>query len=288
MRAHRAEFSISLMAEAMQVGRRGYYAWLKRDRDPAKQVADERLLQRIRAIHADSRGCCGARRVHAALRASRITVNIKTVRRLMRSAGLQGRHARRKAATTRRGRRPRGVLDTVRRDFGRSRPNELWVADATYLPVRGGHAYLAVVMDACTRQVLGWVCDVKQDARLMLSALRMAASRGSVKGVAHHSDQGSQYTSRVHQKACRDYGIVPSMGSAGDCCGNAMAESWFASMKRELRLSQRLVGAGGMKALVTDYIEGFYNTGRVHSALGCQSPNAYAKALANGPRKRSR
>ena len=270
------------MAEVLKVGRRGYYAWLQRSRDAGKSADDEKLLQRIRAIHADSRGLYGSRRVHAELCASKMKINLKAVQRLMRSVGLQGHHVRRKVMTTKRGRDTHGILDKVQRSFERSQPNELWVADSTYLPVRGGHAYLAVVMDACTRQVLGWAIDVRHDARLMLRALRMAASSGSVKGVIHHSDQGSQYTSGVYQQACRDYGLASSMGSVGDCYDNAMVESWFASMKRELKLSERLVDVAEMKARVIDYIECFYNTRRLHSSLGYQSPNAYAKSLQSG------
>ena len=282
MLAHRAEFSICLIAEVFEVGRRGYYAWLQRGQRKARKAVDEKLLQRIRTIHTESRGCYGSRRVHAELRAAKVKVNLKAVQRLMRSVGLEGQHARRGVTTTQRGRRSHGIEDRVQRHFERSQPNELWVADTTYLPVRGGHAYLAVVMDACTRQVLGWAYDARQDTRLMLRALRMAASGGSVKGVVHHSDQGSQYASRAYQQVCREYGIVSSMGSVGDCYDNAMVESWFATMKRELRLPQRLVDISEMKATVIDYIEGFYNTRRVHSALGYRSPNAYAKSLVNG------
>ena len=215
MWAHRAEFSVRLMAQVFEVGRRGYYAWLKRRQPTSAKVADEQLLQRIRAIHTDSGGCYGSRRVHADLQASKVKINLKAVQRLMRSMGLQGHHARQKVVTTQRSRRGHGIEDRVQRQFERSQPNELWVADTTYLPVRNGHAYLAVVMDACTRQVLGWALDVRQDTRLMLRALRMAASRGSVQGVVHHSDQGSQYASQSFQSMSRRHGIHQSMGSVG-------------------------------------------------------------------------
>ena len=276
MLAYRTEFSISLMAEVFKVSRGAFYAWLKRGRGGSASSQD-RLLQKIRTIHADSRGLYGSRRIHAVLRERGHKVNVKRVQRLMRAAGIEGHHARRQVQTTQRSHHAHGIEDHVQRDFQCSRANKLWVADSTYLPIAKGFAYLAMIMDAYSRQIVGWSFGLKHDAALMLRALRNAANRGPCGGVIHHSDQGSQYTSKSYQRACTAYGLVQSTGSVGDCYDNALAESWFATLKREMKLSEKVYKASVLKDMLMDYIEGFYNTRRLHSALGYLSPVRYAK-----------
>jgi putative transposase len=282
------------------VSKAGYYAW--RHRPPSAHArADAALLERIRAVHAASRQTYGAPRVHAALRdggerhSRKLGVSAQRkspeVERLMREAGLVGAsHRRGGPKTTRRDQDARPAPDLVDRDFTASGPNRLWVSDITFIPSAAGFLYLAVVLDAWSRKVVGWSLQAAPRpvppgdrfamanhlrTELVLDALEMALGQRRPKDVIHHSDQGSQYTSLAFGKRCREAGVRPSMGSVGDAYDNAMAESFFSSLDAELLARRRFASQAEAKMACFSYIEGFYNPVRLHSALGYKSPMAY-------------
>lgn len=212
MRANQASFPLARMARLLGVSRAGYYAWL--DQPPsARAEADAALLRRIRTVHATSRQTYGAPRVHAELRIEGERHSRKRIARLMRSAGLVGAsHRRGGPVTTRRDENSRPAPDLVDRNFTASGPNQLWVADITFIPTAAGFLYLAVVLDVWSRKVVGWAIASHLRTELVLDALDMAIGQRRPRDVIHHSDQGVQYTSLAFGKRCREAGIRPSMG----------------------------------------------------------------------------
>jgi len=209
------------MCRVLGVSRSGYYAWRKRP--PSKRDRkDAMLTKRIRQIHENSRGTYGSPRIHAALQAEGIRVGKKRVARLMKEAGLQGASRRKQPSTTVRDNSQRSAPDLVDRDFTASGPDELWVADITYVPTQEGYLYLAVVIDAYSRKVVGWEMAGHLRSELVLEALDMATEQRKPKETIHHSDQGCQYTAIAFGERCKAEGVRPSMGSRGDCYDNAM------------------------------------------------------------------
>jgi putative transposase len=276
--AEKAAFPIRFMCRRLGVSASGYYAWASRPA-AARTAADAALTTTIGAIHQASRGTYGAPRVRAELaEAHRIRCGRKRVARLMRRAGLRGVCRRRVARTTRRGGAVDAAADLVRRDFAVSGTDRLWVADITYLPTWQGFVYLAVVLDACSRRIVGWAFAATLASELVLAALEMAIhNRQPGPGLVHHSDHGSQYTSLAFGQRCRRAGIIPSRGSVGDCYDNALAESFFASLECELidRVTWRSHAQARLDAF--EYLECFYNPHRRHSALGYLSPVEYER-----------
>jgi putative transposase len=255
----------------------GYYAWCKRGRS-ARAQADEALLTRIRALHAQSRQTYGAPRIHADLRAEGIRCGRKRVARLLRRAGLAGCHRRTFVTTTRREPTATPAPDRVQRQFVATAPDQLWTADITYIPTRGGFLFLAVVLDVYSRRIVGWAMADHLRTELVLTALEMALwNRRPPSGVIHHSDHGCQYTSVAFGERCRQADVVPSMGSVGDCYDNAITESFFATLECELLARQAFPTLAAARLAVFEYIEGFYNPHRRHSALGYASPAAYER-----------
>lgn len=233
MRANRARWPITMMARLLGVSTSGYYAWLMRA--PSKRsCSDARLLARIRTLHASSRGTYGAPRIHAQLAREGMHVGRKRVARLMRLAGLRGASRRGWPHTTRQRAGTRRAPDLVRRHFSAAAPNVLWVADATYIPTGEGFLYLAVVLDVFSRRIVGWAISNHLYTELMLRALDMALQQRRHEGVILHSDQGCQYTSIAFGRRCREAGVQPSMGTAGDAYDNAMCESFFGTLEAEL------------------------------------------------------
>jgi len=229
MSANQAGFPIAAMARVLGVSKAGYYAWLQRPAS-AHAMADAALLKHVRTIHASSRQTYGAPRVHADLRGRGERHSRKRIARLMREAGLVGAsHRRGGPITTRRDKDARPAPDLVDRNFSATAPNQLWVADITYVPTAAGFLYLAVVLDAWSRKIIGWSMANYLRTELVLDALEMAIGQRRPDGVIHHSDQGSQYTSLAFGKRCKEAGVRPSMGSVGDAYDNAMCESFFAS-----------------------------------------------------------
>jgi len=267
---------ISTMCRVLGVSPGGYYARLKRP--PSARVrADAELSARIAEIHRRSRESYGAPRIHAELREQGIRVGCKRVARLMRAAGLRGASRRNWIITTMRDRQARPAPDLVERNFSAAAPNRLWVADISYIPTWAGFLYLAVVLDAFSRKIVGWAMETYLRTELVLKALDMALGQRRASGVIHHSDQGSQYTSLAFGKRCEQAGVRPSMGAVGDCFDNAMCESFFATLECELLNRQSFRTQVEARMAVFDFIEGWYNPHRRHSALDYHSPNDYER-----------
>ncbi len=217
-------------------------------------------------------------RVWAELRYEGVYCSRKRVARLLRLAGLQGCHRRKGPRTTRRRADATPAPDLVKRDFAAAAPDQLWVADITYVSTWMGFLYLAVVLDVYSRRVVGWAMAEHLRTELVVEAVEMALwRRRPSHGVIHHSDQGSQYASLAFGRRLREAGMLPSMGSRGDCFDNAMAESFFATLECELLAQQRFPTRNAARLALFDYIEGFYNTHRRHSALDYLSPAAYER-----------
>jgi putative transposase len=277
MSAHQAIYPIRTMARVLKVSASGYYAWRSRPAS-ARATADADLTRRIRTIHAGSHGTYGAPRVHAELRAEGVAIARKRVGRLMRSAGIAGVSRRRSTpVTTRQARDHQPAGDLVRRNFLAEGPNELWVADITFIPTLAGFLYLAVVLDAWSRRIVGWAFAADLKTRVVLDALDMALAVRRPETVIHHSDRGSQYTSVAFGNRCKEAGVRPSTGSVGDAYDNAMCESFFATLECELIDRHRFRSHTEARMAVFQFIEGFYNPSRRHSALGYLSPIEYER-----------
>jgi putative transposase len=265
------------LCQTMGVSPSGFYAWDSRPPSARAQV-DALLREQIETIYIRSRRTYGAPRVHAELRALGVRSGRKRVARLMREAGLVGVHRRRPPRTTWRDRDVAPAPDLVHRQFATPAPNRLWVADITYVRTGAGWLYLAVVLDAFSRRVVGWAMSGLLEATLVLDALNMALwNRRPAPGVVHHSDHGAQYTSLAYGRRCQEAGIVPSMGSAGDAYDNALAEAFFATLETELLMRRRFIDRGTARRALFDYIEGWYNPHRRHSALGYLSPAEFER-----------
>jgi putative transposase len=274
--ANQAMYGVATMCRVLAVSASGYYAWRKRP-PSATARADAELISRITAIHQFSRGTYGAPRVHEELLAAGIQVGRKRVARLMRAAGLCGVSRRRWVTTTVRDRAARPAPDLVERNFVAAAPNRLWVADITYIPTWAGFLYLAVVLDTFSRRIVGWAMETHLRTELVLQALNLALWQRRPAAVIHHSDQGSQYTSIAFGQRCREAGVRPSMGSVGDCFDNAMCESFFATLECELLDRRRFKTQIEARMAVFDFIEGWYNPHRRHSALDYHSPINYER-----------
>ena len=232
MSAHQASYPIATQCRLLEVSTSGYYAWCKREVSARKQ-ADQELLDRIRGIHAESRATYGAPRVHAELAALAVRVGRKRVARLMRVAGLVGVSRRKAPRTTIRVQGESVAPDLVQRHFTAEAPDQLWVADITYVPTSSGFLYLAVVLDVFSRRIVGWAMEPHLRTELVLKALDMALWQRRPQKVIHHSDHGGQYTSLAFGQRCREAGVRLSMGSVGDCltmpCVRASSLLWSVS-----------------------------------------------------------
>jgi putative transposase len=278
---NQAAYPIATMCRLLGVSTSGYYGWAKRT--PSRRAQeDAALLGEIRAAHAASHGTYGAPRIWVELAAQGLRVGRKRVARLMAAAGLVGVSRRRFVTTTVKG-EGRRAPDLVDRNFSADKPDVLWVADITYIPTWAGFLYLAVVLDACSRRIVGWSMATTLATRIVLDALDMALTTRRPNGVIHHSDQGSQYTSIAFGQRCREAGVRPSMGSAGDAYDNAMCESFFATLECELLARRRFTTQAEARMAVFEFIEGFYNPRRRHSSIGHLSPVEYERRLTAGP-----
>jgi putative transposase len=278
----KATFRVATMCQVLGVSPSGYYAW--RCRPPStRAVADAALSDQIAEIHMDSRWTYGSPRIHAELREQGVRCSVKRVARLMRQAGIQGCHRRRPVRTTQRAAEVAEVPDLVQRDFTASAPNQLWVADYTYVPTLAGFFFLAIVLDVFSRRVIGWAMGSRATYQLVVSALEMAIwNRKADPGVIHHSDHGSQYTALAYGQRLREAGLVPSRGSVGDAYDNAVAEAFFATL--ECELIDRHVWRNRQEGenAIFDFVEAFYNRRRRHSALGYLSPDEYERRYESG------
>lgn len=284
--AEKARTPVSVACELLGVSRSGYYAWASRAPSD-RALSDAWLIEKIKDIHNDNRQVYGSRRVTAELRLGHgITVSRKRIQRLMRSAEISGLVARKRGRTTIRVPGVRVADDLVRREFRPAAPDVLWVADITYLRTWEGWLYLAAVQDAYSRRIVGWSMADHMRAELVVDALQMGLHRRRPgPGLVHHSDQGSQFVSLAFGQKARDAGIAVSMGSRGDCYDNAVAESFFATLKKELVHRRSWPTRRELTSEVFEYVEAFYNTTRRHSTLGYLSPAQFeTESMTNNPK----
>ena len=282
MKAYQALHPVTTLCRVLGVSSSGYYAWRKR-RPSARRQADALLQAHIEAIHAWSDGTYGTPRIWAQLRQEGVHVSAKRVARLLRQAGLQGVSRRPWVVTTRRAKDRRPAPDLVERDFSADGPDRLWVADITYVPTWTGFIYLAVVLDAFSRRIIGWDMAAHLGTELVLDALNMALAQRRPQEVIHHSDQGCQYTSIAFGQRCKAAGVRPSMGSVGDCFDNALCESFFATLECELIDRYTFRSQAQARIALFRFIEGWYNPHRSHSAIDYLSPISYEKRWKEGP-----
>jgi putative transposase len=270
------------MCRALSVKRSSFYAWERRPPSD-RALEDAWLTEKIKQLHRASRGVYGSPRIHAELRLRHdVRVSRKRVERLMRAAAISGLAPRRRRRTTIRVQGVRVADDLVERRFRPPAPNLLWLADITYLRTWEGWLYLAAVQDAYSRAIVGWSMAEHMRAQLVVDALAMAlARRRPERGLIHHSDQGSQYVSLGFGQAARDAGIAISMGSRGDAYDNAVAESFFATLKKELIHRHSWPTRRELGSAVFEYIEAFYNRERRHSTLSMLSPAEYERTQEN-------
>jgi putative transposase len=274
--AEKATHSIPMLCKLVGVSRSGYYAWRKRPPSERERF-DAVLSEKIETIHRNSRATYGAPRIHAELRAIGIRCGRKRVAPLMRKEKLRGSlQGRRMKMTHRLLALKQAAPDLVERNFASEGPDKLWVADITYVRSQEGFLYLAFILDACSRKVVGWSMATHLRTVLVIDALQMAiARRKPAPGLVHHSDRGVQYTSLSFGKRLEDEGLLPSMGRVGSAHDNALAESFVATLKTELLYRVSWPTRQAVRTAIFEYLEGFYNTRRRHSALGYLSPAGF-------------
>jgi len=259
----------------LAVSRSGFYAWCQRQPSGRAQ-ADVRLVADIRRIHQTADRSYGSPRIYRELRAAGVACGRHRVARLMRLAGIRGKQRRRWRVTTDSRHAFAVAPNRLDRDFTATAPNHVWMGDVTYIPTGTGWCYLAVLLDAFSRRIVGWAVGTQLTAALPLAALEQAVrTRRPPAGLLHHSDRGVQYACEAYQQALRTYGLEGSMSRRGDCWDNAVVESFFASLKVERLHERHVTTVEEVHQEVEDYIERFYNRQRRHSTLGYVSPVIY-------------
>ena len=274
--AEKASYPITMLCRLVDVSRAGYYAWCHR-RPSQRAEANATLTAEIGAIHQRSRQTYGVPRMHAALRARGYRIGRTRVARLMRAAGLRGCGHRRRVRTTVSDPTATPAPNLVQRQFIAEQPNRLWITDLTYLRTAEGWLYLAAMLDVHSRRVVGWAMADHLRTELALEALTMALRdrRPRSGELVHHSDRGSQYTSGAYQAVLAAHGIRCSMSRKGNCLDNAMAESFFATLKRELMPEEGWSTKKEARAAVFEWIAVYYNRQRHHSSIGYRTPVAF-------------
>jgi transposase InsO family protein len=277
--AHKDTWPVRLMCEALEVSPSGFYSWLKRPPSPREQRR-QALVAEIREIHAEARQCYGSPRIHAALAGAEGARSVNTVAKLMRDNDIRAKTARRFRCRTTDSAHSLAVAENVlSRQFNPCGPNQAWVADITYVPTAEGWLYLAVVEDLFSRMIVGWSMADHMQSRLVVDALDMAVKRrlpGA--GLLAHSDRGSQYASDHYQRLLSRHGITCSMSEVAQCWDNAPAESFFATLKKELVHDENYKTREEARASIFEYVEVFYNTERLHSSLGYVTPAEYEQS----------
>ncbi|MFT7518931.1 MAG: putative transposase [Kiritimatiellia bacterium] len=269
--------TIVRLCAVLGVSRSGFYDW--KAREPSKRcIRDRKLVTHIRAAHTRSRGTYGRPRLHAELVDQGVQVGQRRVGRLMREEGLAGIPRKRFRVTTTTDSSRKVVDNVLDRQFTRQRPNQTWVTDITYVQVGSQWLYLAVILDLFSRKVVGWAAAPHLRTDLCLQALKSAvAIRRPEAGLVHHSDRGCQNTSHEYQAELRNHGIVPSMSRKDNCWDNALAESFFGTLKAELVHRRAFRSFAEAHDELSNYIHAFYNAERRHSTIGRVSPNAFEK-----------
>lgn len=268
------------MCEVLEVSRSGFYAWRRR-RESQRSKRQRELVAEMKTIHQDrDMKNYGSPRMHQELVSRGYRISENTVARLMRVHGLRAVSSRKFRVTTD-SRHSLPVAENVlNREFSQEAPDRVWLADITYVWTQEGWLYLACVLDACSRKIVGWSMQERMTQDLVLDALRMALGRRRPDGdLLHHSDRGSQYASAAFQTLLREENISCSMSRRGNCWDNAMMESFFATLKKERIHQERYATRGQARRSIFDYIERFYNRVRRHSALGHLSPEHFEQTL---------
>ena len=277
MQKKKEQFSIQRMCKVFGVSESGYYAWVKRP--PSKRAKEnEDLLGKINEIFQDSRETYGSPRIHQVLIQTGVKCGRNRVARLMKLNRIRARRKRRKfPKTTQRGLGRIAAPNLVQRNFNPVIPNQIWVSDITYIDTAEGWLYLATVMDLFDREIVGWSMDDHMETSLIEAAFKMALKRRNAQpGWVHHSDQGSQYTSQSFRQLLNQVGCIPSNSSVGNCYDNAVAESFFSTLKAECAYSQ-FTTRDQARTVIFEYIEVWYNRKRLHSSLGYLSPARFNK-----------
>lgn len=268
----KARWPIEVLCATLGVSRSGFYAWKTRP-PSARSRSDAQLVVAIRAAHNSGRGTYGSPRVLRALRRQGTRVGKKRVERLMRREGIVGRKHRHFRSTTDSKHSHPVAPNRLSRNFAARLPNQSWVTDVTYVWTKEGWLYLAAILDLCSRRVVGWAVSANNDRQLALEALtRAVTSRKPPRELLHHSDRGSVYASAEYRQALERLGAVVSMSRKGDCWDNAVAESFFATIKGELLEHEEYETRSAAASAIADYIENFYNVRRLHSSIGYVSP----------------
>ena len=282
IRDHLTQFPIEVLCDVLQASRSGYYAWSSRPASPASLRRDQ-LVEKIHQVHGDSRATYGSPRVYRALKADGVACCENTVAKLMKAEGVKSKARKPFTVRTTNSNHDHPVAGNVlNREFYPQRPNEVWTADITYIPTAEGWLYLAVVLDLFSRRIIGWATADHMRAELTCDALRMALQHRRPQGeLMHHSDRGVQYASDSYQRLLTDHGITPSMSRRGNCYDNAVTESLFSTVKRELTHHENYATREEASQSLFEYIEVFYNRRRIHSTLGYRSPAEYEARFAS-------
>ena len=280
IRDHREAFPVGLMCRTLEVGRSGFYAWLNRS-ESARSQENRRLLMEIKVAHQKSRKTYGSPRIHAELNDNGHACGRHRVARLMRQHEIVSKHKKKFRVTTNSAHSYPVAKNLLQRNFTVSEPGQCWVSDITYIPTQEGWLYLAVTLDLFHRKVVGWAMDRWITRQLTIDSLNMAVKSGCVEsGLVHHSDRGVQYASAEFQDLLKAHTIRCSMSRKGDCWDNAVAESFFHTLKVELIHGKLYDTRREAKADIFEYIEVFYNRERRHSYLGYLSPADFEKKFA--------
>jgi putative transposase len=275
MKKHEEEFSIEKMAKVLNVSRSGYYDYLAKEKS-ARWVENERLKKKIKSIHEEKRKVYGSPRVHRELKKQGEKCSRKRVARLMREEGIQAKMRRRWKKTTVAKESQEPSPNHLKQNFTVEAPNKVWVSDITYIGTQEGWLYLAIVMDLFSRKIVGLSMGERLQTDLVSNALKQAIfRRGTKEGLIHHSDRGSQYTSKEFKELTDKYGIKLSMSGKGHCYDNAVAESFFHTLKTEHVNFNKYRIREEAKSSIFEYIEVFYNRGRAHSTTGYLSPEEF-------------
>lgn len=266
---------VSVLCQAMDVSRSGFYDWNSRP-ESARCQQNQQLLQHIRKIHSDSREHYGAVKVWQALRDKGEQCGLHRVERLRSAHGIEAKRVQRsRAAYAARNNAP-AAPNILNRAFDVRQPNRVWVGDITFIATRKGWLYLAIILDLYSRQIVGWAMSQKPDRYLVKDALLMAIRHRKPKpGLIHHTDQGIQYASSDYQALLKANNMIVSMSRKGNCHDNAVAESFFSNLKNELICHRNFANHDEARSAIFDYIEVFYNRQRIHQTLGYKTPIAY-------------
>ena len=278
--AHIAQFPMKLMCRVLEVSRSGYYAWRKRPAS-SRSVENRLLLEKIKVVYKKSKKTYGSPRVHKQLVVEGERCGRRRVERLMSANGIRAKQKRKFVATTDSKHDLPVVENILERNFQVEEPNTVWLSDITYIPTDEGWLYLAGVLDLCSRTAVGWSMSETLEKELVIDALKMAYQRRRPgEGLLHHSDRGSQYASDDYVNLLESYGMRMSMSRKGDCWDNAVMESFFGTLKKELVHHKRYRTRAEARQDIFEFIEVFYNRERLHSSLGYMSPAAYEGQIA--------